>query len=355
MLERWETPASHNKMTASEIIKKWQGVQLKEKSTYQEHFLDLCKLVEHPSPVETDKEGVAFCFEKGAIKTGGGNGWADVWKRGHFAMEYKGPGGDLQKALQQVQRYALALENPPLLVVSDVATIIITTNFTNTVSETHTIALEDTGTPDNLRKLRWMFYEPAQLRPGITTAAITEKAATLFASLAQTFRERGAIFGILSSRIHEVWSLAQASMHGDGDNGGRPTYNAKSCFATFPFPEGVPLRAAPFGPHADAIAVAARNLNELRERWLNPPEWTDRIPEVVSGYPDRIVPKLGHEQDLKTRTLTNLYNERPQWLRNAHLELDVAVAHAYGWLDYAPEMTDDEILKRLLALNLARS
>lgn len=178
-------------MTANEFIKKWQGVQLKEKSAYQEHFLDLCKLVEHPSPVETDKEGVTFCFEKGAIKTGGGNGWADVWKRGHFAMEYKGPGGDLHKALQQVQRYALALENPPLLVVSDVATIVITTNFTNTVSETHTIALEDIGTPDNLRKLRWMFFEPAKFRPGITTAAITEQAATLFASLAQTFRDRG--------------------------------------------------------------------------------------------------------------------------------------------------------------------
>jgi type II restriction/modification system DNA methylase subunit YeeA len=178
-------------MTANEFIKKWQGVQLKEKSSYQEHFLDLCKLVEHPSPVETDKDGSTFCFEKGAIKTGGGNGWADVWKRGHFAMEYKGPGGDLKGALQQVQRYALALENPPLLVVSDVVTIIVTTNFTNTVSETHTIALEDIGTPDNLQKLRWLFFDPAQFRPGITTAAITEKAATLFASLAQTFRERG--------------------------------------------------------------------------------------------------------------------------------------------------------------------
>lgn len=178
-------------MTANEFIKKWHGVQLKEKSAYQEHFLDLCKLVEHPSPVESDKDGSSFCFEKGAIKTGGGNGWADVWKRGHFAMEYKGPGGNLKNALQQVQRYALALENPPLLVVSDVATIIITTNFTNTVSETHTIALEEIGTADNLRKLRWLFFEPAQLRPGITTAAITEKAATLFASLAQTFRERG--------------------------------------------------------------------------------------------------------------------------------------------------------------------
>lgn len=100
-------------MTANEFIKKWQGVQLNERSSYQEHFLDLCKLVKHPSPVETDKDGSSFCFEKGAIKTGGGNGWADVWKRGPFAMEYKGPGGNLKSALQQVQRYALALENPP--------------------------------------------------------------------------------------------------------------------------------------------------------------------------------------------------------------------------------------------------
>lgn len=178
-------------MTPNEFIKKWQGVQLKEKSAYQEHFLDLCRLVEHPSPVETDKEGTTFCFEKGATKTGGGNGWADVWKHGHFAMEYKGPGGDLHKALQQVQRYALALANPPLLVASDVSTLVITTNFTNTVSETHTIALEDISTPDNLQKLRWMFFEPARFRPGTTTAALTEKAAALFASLAQTLRDRG--------------------------------------------------------------------------------------------------------------------------------------------------------------------
>ena len=96
-------------------------------------------------------------------------------------------------------------------------------------------------------------------------------------------------------------------------------------------------------------------MNELRETWLNPPEWTERVPEIVAGYPDRILAKPGHEAELKKRTLTNLYNARPAWLDNAHKALDAAVAAAYGWTDYTPAMPDDEILRRLLALNLARA
>ena len=68
-----------------------------------------------------------------------------------------------------------------------------------------------------------------------------------------------------------------------------------------------------------------------------------------------IIPKAGHEAELKKRTLTNLYNQRPAWLDNAHKALDSAVAAAYGWTDYTPEMPDDEILRRLLSLNLERS
>jgi ABC-type nitrate/sulfonate/bicarbonate transport system substrate-binding protein len=67
------------------------------------------------------------------------------------------------------------------------------------------------------------------------------------------------------------------------------------------------------------------------------------------------VAKHGHEADLKKRTLTNLYNARPAWLANAHQELDMAVAAAYGWTDYTPDMADEEILRRLLALNLERA
>lgn len=89
-----------------------------------------------------------------------------------------------------------------------------------------------------------------------------------------------------------------------------------------------------------------------RDRWLNPPEWTERVPEVVPGYPDRIIPKIGHEAELKRRTLTNLYNERPAWLDNLHRDLDVAVATAYGW---EWPLADDEILRRLFELNQQRT
>lgn len=110
-----------------------------------------------------------------------------------------------------------------------------------------------------------------------------------------------------------------------------------------------------------AIAQAAQRLNTLRQAWLNPPEWTHTVPEVVplglsaSPYPDRIVPKPGFEKELAKRTLTNLYNLRPAWLAAAHAQLDAAVAAAYGWADYTANMPDDEILRRLLALNLQRS
>ena len=116
---------------------------------------------------------------------------------------------------------------------------------------------------------------------------------------------------------------------------------------------------------ATAIAQPAKRLNELRDNWLNPSEWTHKVKEVIplgidqSPYPDRLEPQPGiSEADLKTlqkRTLTNLYNRRPQWLAHAHEQLDLAVAAAYGGTDYSADMPDDEILKRLLALNLERS
>ena len=108
---------------------------------------------------------------------------------------------------------------------------------------------------------------------------------------------------------------------------------------------------------ANDIVVAARRLNELCEAWLNPAEWVDWVitpEEEKAGFPKRPVAKPGHEADLKKRTLTNLYNARPAWLDLANKQLDQAVA-AYSWPDYTPEMPDDEILRRLLALNLQRA
>lgn len=99
-------------------------------------------------------------------------------------------------------------------------------------------------------------------------------------------------------------------------------------------------------------------MNELRENWLNPSELVDRVPEVVAGYPDRILPKNdAAAAELKKRTLTNLYNARPAWLDHAHKALDEAVAEAYGWGDdwRAGKLTDDEILARLFRLNQERA
>ncbi len=209
-------------------------------------------------------------------------------------------------------------------------------------------------------------------------------------------------FGILHSRFHELWALRMGTSLED-----RPRYTPTTCFETFPFPAGLTpadtahqrtealeggalipadlpdtLSAENFKPNqppapvhkaqvaitniaprpaAMAIAQAAQRLNTLRQAWLNPPEWTDTVPEVVplgmttSPYPDRIVPKPGFEKELAKRTLTNLYNLRPAWLAAAHAQLDAAVAAAYGWADYTANMPDDEILRRLLALNLQRS
>jgi len=128
-------------------------------------------------------------------------------------------------------------------------------------------------------------------------------------------------------------------------------------FETFPFPEGLTPNApaADFAGDSRAIAIgdAMRRLNKSRETWLNPPDLVERVPEVVPGYPDRIVPVSPKAAAiLKTRTLTNLCNERPAWLDNAHRDLDAAVAAAYGW---PTDIAEDEALERLLALNLERA
>jgi type II restriction/modification system DNA methylase subunit YeeA len=159
-------------------------------------------------------------------------------------------------------------------------------------------------------------------------------------------------FGVLHSRFHEIWALRLGTSLED-----RPRYTPSTTFETFPFPQGltpdIPAATYANDPMAQKIAAAAKRLNELRNNWLNPPDLVVRVAEVVEGYPDRILPKdEAAARVLKQRTLTNLYNERPTWLDNAHRDLDEAVAHAYGW---KPDMSDDEMLTKLLALNLERA
>src|SRR5450759_1021434 len=126
-------------------------------------------------------------------------------------------------------------------------------------------------------------------------------------------------FGVLHSHVHEAWALVQGTQLET-----RPRYTPTTCFETFPLPR-------PTHEQREPIAAAARELVRLRDGWLDPP---------------------GLDPDaLSKRTLTNLYNQRPTWLANAHDDLDRAVLAAYGW---PPDQPDDEILARLLALNLER-
>ena len=178
-------------MTPHDFIAKWRASELKERSASQEHFIDLCRLLDEPTPAEADPTGDHYCFERGARTDTGGDGWADVWKRHHFAWEYKGKHANLNAAFAQLRQYTLALENPPLLIVSDMARFRIRTNWTNCVSRTHEFALDDLTDAATRNKLKWAFSSPDRLRPGETRQALTERAAETFASLAQSLRDRG--------------------------------------------------------------------------------------------------------------------------------------------------------------------
>ena len=170
-------------MTPHEFAAKWSGSNRAERAAAQEHFIDLCRLLGYPTPNEADPDGAWYAFEKGASKEGGGEGYADVWKRGHFAWEYKGKRKDLKAAYGQLLLYREALENPPLLVVCDLDRFEVHTNFTGTATTIHAFDLARLAADptEPLRVLRAVFGDPDKLRPSQTPAELTEKAAQSFA------------------------------------------------------------------------------------------------------------------------------------------------------------------------------
>jgi hypothetical protein len=144
--------------------------------------------------------------------------------------------------------------------------------------------------------------------------------------------------------------------------GNDPQYTPPLGFETFPFPAGltpdIPAADYASNPHALSIGAAAARLSEFREAWLNPSDLVRREPEVVTGYPDRLLPvDDAAAKELAKRTLTNLYNARPAWLEHAHRALDETVADAYSWGDdfRSGLLSEDEILARLFRLNQERS
>lgn len=174
-------------MDAAAFVHKWRDVSLTERSASQQHILDLCDLVGHPKPAEVDKTGESFTFERGAAKHGGGEGWADVWKKGYFGWECKGLHKDLDKAYDQLLKYREAL-----LVVCDMNRPVVHTNFTNTPARAYEVALDRLDRePRLLEVLRAAFHAPERLKPGATSEAITEEAAGRLAAIAQELRDRG--------------------------------------------------------------------------------------------------------------------------------------------------------------------
>ena len=119
-------------------------------------------------------------------------------------------------------------------------------------------------------------------------------------------RDDDTTFGTGSSHFHEAWALRVGSKLED-----RPCYTPTTCFQTFPFPAGLapstPADAYADDPRAQRIAAAAKRLNELLATWLNPPDLVVRVPEVMPGFPERILPKDDDAaRELKKRTLTKL-------------------------------------------------
>lgn len=185
--------------TVPEFVSKWQKSKLTERSASQSHFIDLCNLLGQDAPTDVDLDGSTYTFEKGAEKNTGGDGFADVWKRGYFSWEYKGKHKDLAEAYQQLLKYREALESPPLLVVCDFDNFEVHTNWTNTAPEVYKFNLEDLIRDEirpgcriaPLEVLRALFTDPARLKPGHTTAEVTTEAAKEFGKLAKSLRSRG--------------------------------------------------------------------------------------------------------------------------------------------------------------------
>jgi len=209
----------------------------------------------------------------------------------------------------------------------------------------HVKPVRDRSSERRLREQWWLFSRPRPalrkwlepLERYIATPEVSKH--RLFVWLATSVvpdhqlivfaREDDYFFGVLHSKVHELWARGTGTQLREAESGFR--YTPTTCFETFAFPW--PPGQEPAGdPRVAAIAAAARDLVEKRDRWLNP--------------------EGANEAELKQRTLTKLYNERPTWLDLAHRKLDAAVLDAYGW---PHDLSDEDILTRLLALNLERA
>ena len=178
-------------LTPQAFVERWERVTLSERSSYQQHFLDLCDMLDEPKPAASDDEGTSYTFEKRVEKTGGGTGFADVWRQGRFAIEYKKKGGNLEAAYAQLVGYREGLELPPVMIATDIARFLVRTNFTGQSPEKFEFTNRELLKPRYRDLLKKAFSDPEALREVQSPAKITEQAAAGFARLADGIRQRG--------------------------------------------------------------------------------------------------------------------------------------------------------------------
>lgn len=181
-------------MTPHEFIEKWvKGADhLSERAAAQSHFSDLCEMLGQPKPYTEDPTGSTFAFEK-AVKVVGkkDKGFADVWKKDHFAIEYKRKGRSLSDAYLQLSLYREDLGNPPLLIVSDLRHFEIHTNFTGTTKQVYAFDITQFTDPKILSLLQRVFTEPHSFDPSVNREGITKEASSLIGDVALRLQNRG--------------------------------------------------------------------------------------------------------------------------------------------------------------------
>ena len=178
-------------MTPEAFVDKWRHVSVKESAAAHSHFEDLCELLGVEKPLDADPDGDWYTYEKHVSKAVGGKGYADVWKKGYFAWEYKGKRKNLDDAYLQLLLYRDDLANPPLLIVSDLERIEIHTNFTGTNKRLYKLTLDDLLDSENRELLHKAFTDPEALNPQHQRQRITEDATARIGQIALKLRDRG--------------------------------------------------------------------------------------------------------------------------------------------------------------------
>ena len=171
-------------MTPRQFIDKWVGRGFGERQAAQTWFLDLLRLVGHPDPVEhNDRDN--FTFERPVP-----GGTADAYLAGHFGWEFKGREAQLPSAFDQLLRYQVYLQTPPLLIVSSFQLIRIQTNFPGKETVVHEIPIRELSQPEQFNKLRDIFFDPGVFEPQRTVEEVTRETARLFSAIVEDMERR---------------------------------------------------------------------------------------------------------------------------------------------------------------------